>query len=298
VQREERERSSRQRHATTTLAQGERTEKALEKSSRGRLRRQWFLWKHAAVHWLNAEKWYLRLLYGGSWIYLLIVPMVKAGLAWGTVISFMSIIGIRGRKAILELDPKHVKRFRKTYDQRKLVLEQLLHDQQQWRQHPPSESELHRFRIECLKLIALYVRDHRYDIKGEKVFVNLLVRRTEDTVDVISRADPGRPTPKRYRSDECALVWKVITTGAAQVTGHVYEDFPGTGPGKAYLSIIALPIRLGNRVLGAVSIDSGEKFHFDRYFEDLQTGLAPYVQLIALAVPQDHDTHQLTGGER
>jgi hypothetical protein len=183
-----------------------------------------------------------------------------------------------------------MKLLRSNYDERKLAFQKLIHTMQQWFVEPPTTREVARFQQDALQLIALYVRDHRYDLKRKQIFVNLMVQRGEQVV-VIRRADPEtRPVPQAYASHECTLVWEAIRGRRAQVTGDVYEQFPGTRPNKPYNSIIVLPVFLGARVVGAVSIDSEAKYHFDRYFEELQTALAPYVQLLATTLSEDHDT--------
>jgi hypothetical protein len=114
---------------------------------------------------------------------------------------------------------------------------------------------------------------------------------------VIARSDDKRPVPKTYSAEECSIVWSAINTGAPQATGDVHSDAPKTGRGKSYQSILALPVRLKNQVLGAVSIDSEAAYHFEGFEDDLEVNLAPYVQLLAIvlarevakALPQDHD---------
>jgi GAF domain-containing protein len=148
--------------------------------------------------------------------------------------------------------------------------------------------------VSVLHLIASYVRDHRSDLKGRRVFVNLLVRSAE-RIDVIARSDAKRPLPQSYGPEECSIACAAIDTGAPQVTGDVYRDAPKTKEGKPYKSILALPIILERQVLGAVSIDSKEPYHFEGHVEDLEVQLAPYVQLlaptlvVAAAVAKDHD---------
>jgi signal transduction protein with GAF and PtsI domain len=67
----------------------------------------------------------------------------------------------------------------------------------------------------------------------------------------------------------------------------VYLDAPKTKQGKPYKSILALPIIFEKRVLGAVSIDSKESYHFEGHVDDLEVQLAPYVQLLAPTLARD-----------
>lgn len=113
--------------------------------------------------------------------------------------------------------------------------------------------------------------------------------RRGDQIIVVGRSDPHRPTPKVYSRAQCLLVWNAIETGETQITGDLYADFPTTIPGKKYKSVLVLPVRFRGAVLGAVSIDSPETFHFHLNFDDLQVHLSPYVQLLAVTLLNVHD---------
>jgi hypothetical protein len=105
---------------------------------------------------------------------------------------------------------------------------------------------------------------------------------------VIGRSDGIRPVPQRYTREQCTLVARAIETGEPQITGDLYDDFPNTVPGKKYSSILVLPVWFRGGVVGAVSIDSQEKYHFHLDY-DLPVHLSPYVQLLAVGLPNAHD---------
>ena len=94
------------------------------------------------------------------------------------------------------------------------------------------------------------------------------------------------------KADECQIMWTAITEGVTHYTGDLYADCPKTPKGKAYSSVLAIPIKLDKRVVGGVSVDSAAKYHFDRYVDELQTELAPYVQLLAVTLAGFYGTHK------
>lgn len=257
---------------------------------RSGIRRRALLLKHELVRLWAHQNPIVRLLYSAAWIHILLGAVIKVGFSLSTIISAISIVGMKGWSFFNELKPRHMKLLRRNYDQRKLALQKLLNIQQQWGSIPPTPREQFTFQHEALELIANYVRDHRSDARGQTIFANLIVRRGNKIV-VINRDTFDRPVPQEYTREECSLIWDAIETGKPQVTGNLYEQFPHTKPGKSYCSVFVLPVRWATHVVGAVSIDSEGKYHFDGYVEELQTGLAPYVQLLAGAIVEDHDAH-------
>jgi hypothetical protein len=172
------------------------------------------------------------------------------------------------------------------------MLKNLIATLQQWQTEPPSsEDQLRAFQLDVLRLVASLIRDHRSDLGGRKVFVNLIVR-TGDGVEVVARATDNRTVPKRYSKEECSIAWKALETGLPQMAGDLYVDAPRSPPGKSYKSVLALPVKLRDRVLAVVSIDSELRHHFSGHFDTLLTLLAPYVQLVASGIAVDHDTQQ------
>jgi hypothetical protein len=141
-------------------------------------------------------------------------------------------------------------------------------------------------------LIAGYVRDHRSRFGSREILANLLVGDGNGVV-VVARSDGLRPVPQRYTREQCALVAQAFETGEAKITGDLYSDFPNTLPGKKYCSIVVLPVWFRGVVVGVVSNDSREKYHFHLDFDDLQVHLLPYVQLLAVGLSKLHDTDRV-----
>jgi hypothetical protein len=247
------------------------------------LMRQFNIWRHELARWWNHRNPLVRLIYGAGWLSVLLGAALKSGLSvWGYVSAGVVLL-IKVWNAIKEFDPKHLPVLRRNRTERQLMLEKLLHTIQCWLQTPPNEREIEEFHKDTLLLIASYVRDHRSDLKGKKIFVNLLVVDKEELV-VVARSDSRRSFPKRYRADECLVAWTAITEGTTQFSGDIYADCPNTPKGKPYNSVLVIPIKLDKRVVGGVSVDSAAKYHFDRYVDELQTELAPYVQLLAVTL--------------
>ena len=73
----------------------------------------------------------------------------------------------------------------------------------------------------------------------------------------------------------------MIAEGIPVVTGDLYGEYPGTPPGKAYKSILVIPVYRDGEVVGAVSIDSSRRYHFDLDASNLVEYLMPYVALLA-----------------
>ncbi len=268
----------------------------LEPKSPSYVRKQAILLYYDLLSWWTHRHPIIRLLYLLAWGNLLVVQVVKAGLSWYTLLSVVIIIGIRAAASWRELDPGHVKKFSINYNERKLLFRNLIETQQLWGvSSPPNKREIRAFQRDALKLLTLYVRDHRSDLKGRKIFANLLIRVGSNVV-VIARSDDVRPVPQRYPKEKCTLVWEAIETGVPQMTGNLYSAFPTTVAGKPYNSVLAIPIRLGDKTLGCISIDSEAKYHFDRNFVELQTFVAPYVQLIATSLLGEYDLSVLTEG--
>ncbi len=255
------------------------------------LQRQLNIWRHELARWWNHRNPVIRIIYGVGWLSVLLGAAAKSGLSIVEYLSAGVVLLIKVLNATKEFDPKHLPSLRRTGTERQLLLEKLLHTTQTWLTEAPNQREVEEFQKDALRLVASYVRDHRSDLNRKKIFVNLLVRSGDELV-VIARSDAQRNTPQRYRLDECQVMWDAIEQGVTQCTGDVYADFPKTPKGKLYNSVLAIPIKLDKRVLGGVSVDSAAKYHFDRYVEELQTELAPYVQLLAVTLAGFYGTHK------
>lgn len=265
----------------------------LTKPAYGPIRKQWNIWRHEITRWWNHRNPLTRVVYGTSWLALLVGAAIQAGkgaLGWPSAVLACVLVFIKLKSRLTELDPDHMKDLKRTHAERQLLLGKLIHTAQRWSIDPPSKAERREYQQDALRLITSYMRDHSSDLKGKLVFVNLLQQTGPGTVMVIGRSDANRPFPKLYRAEQCSLVWEALQTGVPQVTGDVYVDAPATPPGKRYHSIMVLPVKLRDRVLAAVSIDSEARHHFDRYFDRLKEELSPYVQLIAISLSWDHDT--------
>jgi hypothetical protein len=250
-------------------------------------RRQLTIWRHQIAHWWNHGKGLQRIIYGGLWVSLLWNAVMRAGLGWFGYGAGIIVLGAKLKVVIGEIDPKHLPLFQRTLNERQLMLRNLLTTIQQWRSAPPSRDQLKAFQVDALRLIASLVRDHRSDLGGRKIFVNLIVH-SGDGVEVVARANDNRQVPMRYTKEQCSIAWKAFETGLPQVTGDLYADARKTSPGKSYKSVLALPVKLRDSVMAVVSIDSELKHHFHGHFDNLLTLVGPYVQLIASSLIEDH----------
>jgi GAF domain-containing protein len=138
--------------------------------------------------------------------------------------------------------------------------------------------EIAEFQQDALQLIASYVRGHRSDPAGTKIFANLLVEDGADVV-VVARDHEHRLAGVRYPKTSL-VAWDTIQSGEMAVIGDIEREAPGSVRSRKYRSIMVLPIMNEGRVLGAVSVDSTKPHHFDLDCETLQRYLAPYVCLL------------------
>lgn len=255
------------------------------------LKRQANIWRHELARWWNHRNPIARLIYGFGWLFVLVGAAVQSGLSMTGYVAAAVVLAIKVWNSIKEFDPKHLPALRRGRTERQLLLEKLIHTTLQWGQTAPTAKELRDFQDEALGLIASYVRDHRSDLKGRKIFVNLVVSRGHG-LEVIARSDDQRPVPQHYRPEECLVMWTALQEGLTQFTGDIYTDCPKTPKGKPYNSVLAIPIKLDKQVVGGVSVDSAAKYHFDRYVDELQVELAPYVQLLAVTLAGSHGTQE------
>jgi len=139
-------------------------------------------------------------------------------------------------------------------------------------------AEVQRYREEVLQIIAQYVRDHRGDFAGRSIFANLLVVDGEDIVVLARDREHRQPAVRCRRSEMVAT--EVFLTGEIQVIGDLVTQIPNA-PKKPYSSFMVMPIRLGKAIVGALSIDSAERYHFDFQADELAVSLLPYISLLA-----------------
>lgn len=262
------------------------------------LRARWAVARHGLTRWLRSRNLVWRAFYVSGWMFLLIASSNKLGWSKLAILSVGAVVVAKMRFVIRDMRPKYMQLVDRGYNERKLLLQSLVETAQRWYQSPPKADQIDQFRRDALTLIAGYVRDHRARFGSREILANLLVADGADVV-VVGRSDGLRPVPKRYNREDCALVARALDTGEPQITGDLYSDFPRTVAGKKYCSVLVLPVWFRGVVVGAVSIDSQEKYHFHLDYDDLQVHLAPYVQLLAVTLIDHHDKHDskaLPGG--
>jgi hypothetical protein len=262
--------------------------------------KQLTLMRHRFSHLLNHGRLSVRLLYVGSWSTLLLGAILKAGLGWWGWLTGLIVLVIKLRSLWREIDPVHLPVLQRTHNERNYLLERLILTIQLWQRSgsPPNSREIDAFRVDVLKLIASYARDHRSDLAGKSIFVNLLVRQG-DRIAVIARSDTNRQVPQLYSPEECSVAWATFQDGQPHACGDLQREHPNGSANKRYKSILTVAIKLNHRVLGVVSIDSESAYHFEGYERSLPLALAPYVQLLASSLnetvedlpSEDHATH-------
>jgi hypothetical protein len=248
-------------------------------------RRQLTIWRHQVSHWWNHGGGIFRVIYGIGWLTLLGKAIAAAAVGWmGYALGLVVLLG-KLKFVIGEWSPRHLPLLQRTNITRQLLLKKLMEKLQRWHLDPPNAFQLREFQTDSLKLIVTLVRDHRSDLDGRRIFANLLVRKGEDAIWVIARADDTRLVPKAYSRTECSIAWRAFETGVSQESGDVYEEEPHTELGKTYNSVFAIPVKLNHQVVAVVSIDSDLKHHFYKFKDELQNLVGPYVQLLASTLP-------------
>jgi hypothetical protein len=236
---------------------------------------------HAVVYWhrLRAQSrswlWWVRNAVAlGFWV-ALGWPVYQKSITYGVVHTLFALAVLGGR-AVRFASPVNMQLVKGEYLSRKNMLYRLLKEMQ-YRDLKTSE-EIWRFQHEALQLIVSYVRSHRADAGGTEIFANLLIESGDELV-VLARDKDHRLPGARYPK-EGMLAWQAIRFGEVAYTGDVVRDLGQSWAGKPYRSIMVLPIRDDERILGAVSIDSARRHHFDLEWSDLERYLAPYVCLL------------------
>jgi hypothetical protein len=243
--------------------------------------------------WWSHRSGLLRLVYAAAWLGILWKALVT-GLTWYSAGFAAVILGLKLKAVMAELSPQHLQLFERNHRIRRIAEFKRIQDLGEWISNPPRHRELERFQQEVIELIVNYVRDHRVDFRGAKVFANLMIPDGDDVV-VITRSDPQRPCPARYPLQVVSVAARVLATGTLCSTGRVYADHPDTLPDKPYKSILALPIRANQQTIGVVSLDSEVECHFDSWEDELAATLMPYTQFLSIALqiraslPEEHD---------
>lgn len=240
---------------------------------------------YAICGWFFAPGWITRAILTLSSFALILVPIAKLGWKW----SFWYTIWWAGTglwKAWRELSPKHMQVLQRNYIARKLRLFKVIEKMRTMIRRKPSVEELNAYQEEVLSLIVSYVRDHRRDLAGAEIFANLILE-IGDSMAVVARDTWHRRSSGRMPREH-SVAFEVLKTGEHKVVGDLYREYPQTPPGKPYRSILAIPVFLGSKTVGVVSIDSSRAYRFDGDAKNLVSYLVPYVALLAWTIEAIH----------
>jgi hypothetical protein len=212
------------------------------------------------------------------------LPIYQKSLGHGIAYTLFAV-AVMSARAYRWSTPKNMQMVEREYLLRKTTLYRLL--KQIIRRGPHSEAELKAFQVDALSLVASYVRGHRGAPVGAEIFVNLLVPVGDELVVVARDSDhriPGARYPK-----EGMLAWEAVRSGEMCFAGDVQGELPNCAE-KPYRSILVIPVMGEDRVLGAVSIDSTRRYHFDLEAGDLERFLQPYVVLLGWTLERNGTT--------
>ena len=247
-----------------------------------------FFGRELRIIWYRGVAWYRRralferLLYMAVLLSLPVQTAVKNGWSLLSIGSIVALVLLHGRKAWMEHDPKHMRQLEKNYLMRKFALAGLIRRRDgRW-----NAAEVQSFRVDVLKLLASYVRDHRADLNRPKIHANLMVLDGDDIV-VIARDSEHRKPNARYPRTALAAS-KAFETGQAVVVGDVAAEFPDGPKDKRYASIVAYPLYRNDKIVGVLSIDSEVKYHFDWESDSLWDFLQPYIALLSWTLSEKH----------
>lgn len=246
--------------------------------------RRWlFIAKHYAWTSLRSLRWWFLVALTLVQVGAIASPLIRLKVGWHEfVVSFGVLLLTQALKNWKENQPKHRHIVDRNYDERKLALYKLIHAIQD--RHLMLPPQIAEFQRDALALIASYVRDHRRDWKEPTIFANLLQEEGDHFV-VIARDQEHRHGRARYPK-RGMLAAKALDQGSPVLTGDVYRDYPDTPPGKGYCSVLAIPLHRDGEVVGVISIDSSQKFHFDIDGPKLVDYLRPYIALLAWTLPK------------
>lgn len=147
------------------------------------------------------------------------------------------------------------------------------------RRNRMNEADLDRVERGLLEAMQSEVEAVVVDTEGIYLNVNLLIERRDGAaLFCLNRADLHRDVHGSYPKDTM-IAWRAMEAGRAK-----YEpDFRGDGT-RPYRSILAMPITMGDRSIGAISIDSANLDHFRGAEGKIAQRLLPYVVLMKLAL--------------
>jgi hypothetical protein len=240
--------------------------------------RRWLtISRHEVRTAIRSWRWWVNSLLTVAQVAALALPVLAASGVKGGLLSFSAWFVITLVKKARDVSPKNMQLLTRNYIERKLRLYDLITVTQ--RHETTTPPEVMKFQRDALILIASYVRDHRADSGKTKIFANLLIE-DGDNLIVVAR-DQDHRTGRASYPKEGMIVWDAMLRGEAVVTGDLCADFPHTLPGKRYKSVLAIPVFRSGVVVGAVSIDSSERYHFDLEAAQLTTYLMPYIALLS-----------------
>ncbi|MFY0571122.1 GAF domain-containing protein [Archangium lansingense] len=246
------------------------------KTPREGLRRRFYTLRYNVGTAITSPSWWGRAALALGGMAAISVP-VFAKFGWtggGLHIGFqLLLLAVR---AWTQSAPQNLAQVERSSNRRRLALYKLVQQMNQRMSLMPWQ--VGQFQQEVLALVASYVRDHRGDYDGTKVFVNLLVERG-DVMEVIARDKDhrvlGRRIPKAH-----SIAWEAMRSGNEVYTGQLYEDYPDTELGKKYESVLAIPVRFGTTIVGVVTIDSESAFHFEGEVKKVTTLVMPYIAML------------------
>ena len=141
-----------------------------------------------------------------------------------------------------------------------------------------------RFQHQILKEIASTVMTVARS-SGAKVLACLLVKDGEQ-LELIGWSDHREGRIPSASIPLAAEVGAALTfrTGKTQHVPDVREVDGEDFTGKAYRSVLTFPVKVQDRVVGVVAVDSTEAHHFDHWLVDLDVHVRPFVELISFSV--------------
>jgi hypothetical protein len=246
-------------------------------------KRSKLIW-YRIVHWYQHRSLLERVIYMLAYLYLPYKSASALGWSWKAIGALVFLIVLQGRKAWKEFAPSSSLLVHQNYLERKLRLTRILEEMR--RADDMSELQLERFREDVLALVTNYVRSYRFDLRGKKIFANLLIPAGDELV-VVARNERHRVVGARYRKEDL-LAGRVFDSGELQVSGNIHQEFPWCKALKKYKSVMALPIWFESRLVGVLTIDSQLEYHFDDEAENLFYYLGPYLSVLGWTLSGRH----------
>lgn len=238
--------------------------------------------KHAIYRELKAPGLFGRLFNVGSFLWLPIGAVAANGFglysAFGVILLF-----VLGTRKVWKLGtaPANKELQDSWFSERRLAQMKLIKVLGSWSRKSPTNEQVREFQTDTLGVMAHYVRNSRADHTGRVIFANLLAPDESGAYfDVVARDLEHRIPNARYEASNIGAVAKAYSTGDAVTVNDLVKEYPATQQEKKYRSILAVPLNNGSQILGIISIDSSEPYHFASCADDLITAIAPYTALL------------------